>query len=128
MTRGVNRAILALGLGNPGRQWASVRTEAFCFQGKTFKLLRPIGRANRSASWSPLQLILLSASVIWKGRRSRGILEAGALDEAAERIQRRIGGPRDLWPVPSQDFLQAFYAALRGRLEQKLLFGEISPG
>jgi uncharacterized RDD family membrane protein YckC len=56
---------------------------------------------------------------------ARGALKAGALDEAAERIRTGIGG--DLRQVPSQDLLQAFYAALRGRLEQKLLFGEISP-
>jgi uncharacterized RDD family membrane protein YckC len=61
-------------------------------------------------------------------RSAQGALDAGALDGMAERIKRRIGGPPDLWDVPAADFLRAFYAALRGRLEQKLLFGEISAG
>jgi uncharacterized RDD family membrane protein YckC len=47
------------------------------------------------------------------------------LDEASERIKKGIGWPREHWRVPPRGFLQAFYTALRGRLEQKLLFGEI---
>ncbi|HWF00717.1 MAG TPA: RDD family protein [Caulobacteraceae bacterium] len=40
----------------------------------------------------------------------------------AERIRRRIGRP-DSHDEPDLDFLQAYYAALRGRLEHRLLFG-----
>ena len=45
--------------------------------------------------------------------------------EVAERIQRRIKWTPPEGAAPTaHDFLEAFYAALRGHLEQKMLFGE----
>jgi len=57
-------------------------------------------------------------------RFSQGTLEAAVLEEVCARIKTKIGWPREQWHVPVLDFLQAFYAAQRGRLENKLLFGQ----
>jgi uncharacterized RDD family membrane protein YckC len=57
-------------------------------------------------------------------RYDEGILDPRILEEVAEKIKKKINWPRESWRVPSQDFLRAFYAAQRGRLEQRLLFGE----
>ncbi|PZQ65912.1 MAG: RDD family protein [Phenylobacterium zucineum] len=45
-----------------------------------------------------------------------------AMKEVAERIRVKIGwdGPAD---IPDRTFLNAYYAALRGRLESRMLFG-----
>jgi uncharacterized RDD family membrane protein YckC len=43
------------------------------------------------------------------------------LSAVAGRIRIKIGMPRDT--TPDVDFLQAYYTALRGRLEQRMLFG-----
>jgi uncharacterized RDD family membrane protein YckC len=51
-------------------------------------------------------------------------LDSRILDEVAEKIKKKIGWPQESWRVPAHDFLRAFYAAQRGRLEQRLLFGE----
>jgi uncharacterized RDD family membrane protein YckC len=51
-------------------------------------------------------------------------LDLRILDEVAEKIKKKIGWPQESWRVPARDFLRAFYAAQRGRLEQRLLFGE----
>ena len=55
-------------------------------------------------------------------RRPLGEVDYRLLDRLAERIQRKIG-----WSsserVHSREFLQAFYAAQRARLEKELAFG-----
>lgn len=51
-------------------------------------------------------------------------LDPRVLEEVGERIKKKIGWPRERWDVPAQPFLKAFYRAQRGRLEQKLLFGQ----
>jgi uncharacterized RDD family membrane protein YckC len=56
-------------------------------------------------------------------RFADGTLEAGVLDEVSARIRTKIGWPAEP-KVPVLEFLQAFYAAQRGRLENKLLFGQ----
>jgi uncharacterized RDD family membrane protein YckC len=57
-------------------------------------------------------------------RFDQSTLEPGTLEDVSERIKKKIRWPADQWRVPPLDFLQAFYAAQRGRLEQKLLFGQ----
>ncbi len=42
----------------------------------------------------------------------------------AEKVADKIGWDLDESPVSPRPFLQAFYAAQRGRLEQKMLFGK----
>jgi uncharacterized RDD family membrane protein YckC len=49
---------------------------------------------------------------------------AGALTAVAEQIQRRIGWTPGTERVGPFEFLSAFYAAQRARLEQRLLLGE----
>jgi hypothetical protein len=49
---------------------------------------------------------------------------AGALTAVAEQIQKRIGWTPGTERVGPFDFLSAFYAAQRARLEQRLLLGE----
>ena len=56
-------------------------------------------------------------------RFDQNILQPGTLEDVAARIQKKIGWPASQRARPL-DFLQAFYAAQRGRLEQKLLFGQ----
>jgi uncharacterized RDD family membrane protein YckC len=53
--------------------------------------------------------------------RSGGAGRAEVLAAVAGKIRAKIG-----WPgtEPDEPFLQAFYAALRGRLEQRMLFGK----
>jgi uncharacterized RDD family membrane protein YckC len=46
------------------------------------------------------------------------------LRDVAEKIKHKIAWPADRWQVPARAFLAAFYRAQRGRLEQRLLFGE----
>lgn len=53
-----------------------------------------------------------------------GTLDPRVLEQVGERIRKKIGWPRDRWNEPVLPFLQAFYRAQRGRLEQKLLFGQ----
>ncbi len=58
-------------------------------------------------------------------RRDReGTLSGAVLEEVADKIKQKIGWPREQWTIPVLPFLQAFYAAQRGRPEQRLLFGE----
>lgn len=57
-------------------------------------------------------------------RDAEGAVAVSVLDQVCERIKRKIGWPREHWQVPPGDFLRSFYAAQRGRLEQKLLFGQ----
>jgi uncharacterized RDD family membrane protein YckC len=57
-------------------------------------------------------------------RDDQGTLDGPVLVEVAEKIKLKIGWPRERWQVPARRFLEAFYRAQRGLLEQKLLFGE----
>jgi uncharacterized RDD family membrane protein YckC len=57
-------------------------------------------------------------------RDDEGTLDPRVFEEVAGKIKVKIGWPRDRWSVPTRTFLRAFYAAQRGRLEQRLLFGE----
>lgn len=57
-------------------------------------------------------------------RAHEGTLGYGTLEEVAEKIMAKIDWPRDRRKVKILPFLEAFYAAQRGRLEQRLLFGE----
>jgi uncharacterized RDD family membrane protein YckC len=57
-------------------------------------------------------------------RFDQNSLQPGTLEEVCERIKRKIGWPARQWQVRPLEFLQAFYAAQRGRLEQKMLFGQ----
>jgi uncharacterized RDD family membrane protein YckC len=56
-------------------------------------------------------------------RFDQNILQPGTIEDVCARIRKKIGWPAD-HRVRPLDFLQAFYAAQRGRLEQKLLFGQ----
>ena len=51
----------------------------------------------------------------------RGI--ASTREEVSERIRRKIGWPETDVPVDTDRFLETFYAALRARLETRMLFG-----
>jgi uncharacterized RDD family membrane protein YckC len=57
-------------------------------------------------------------------RDDLGTLDGRILDEVAEKIKLKIAWPRERWQVPPRRFLDAFYRAQRGLLEQKLLFGQ----
>jgi uncharacterized RDD family membrane protein YckC len=57
-------------------------------------------------------------------RDDQGTLDAPVLVEVAEKIKLKIGWPRERWQVPARRFLEAFYRAQRGLLEQKMLFGQ----
>jgi hypothetical protein len=57
-------------------------------------------------------------------RFEQNTLAPGLLEDVCERIKKKIGWPADRWQVRPLDFLESFYAAQRGRLEQKLLFGQ----
>ncbi|HEX3126261.1 MAG TPA: RDD family protein [Thermoanaerobaculia bacterium] len=57
-------------------------------------------------------------------RWDEGSLDPRIFEEVAEKIKKKIAWPQQDWRVPSEAFLRAFYAAQRGRLEQRLLFGE----
>ncbi len=60
-------------------------------------------------------------------RHGEGTLSDAMLEEVAERIKAKIGWRREspaAGEVTALPFLRAFYRAQRGRLEQKLLFGQ----
>jgi uncharacterized RDD family membrane protein YckC len=57
-------------------------------------------------------------------RDNEGTLDGRVLDEVAEKIKLKITWPRERWQVPPRRFLDAFYRAQRGLLEQKMLFGQ----
>jgi uncharacterized RDD family membrane protein YckC len=57
-------------------------------------------------------------------RAAEGTLEYRILEDVGDKIKRKVGWPQERWNVPTRAFLEAFYAAQRGRLEQRLLFGE----
>jgi len=57
--------------------------------------------------------------------RQQGPNADGVRIEVARRIQQKIGwSPPSPGPVDAPAFLQAFYAALRGRLEAQVLYGK----
>jgi uncharacterized RDD family membrane protein YckC len=58
-------------------------------------------------------------------RQRRGVSRSDdVLAAVADRIARKLDWPRRLRRSESRAFLQAFYVALRGRLEQRMLFGK----
>jgi uncharacterized RDD family membrane protein YckC len=57
-------------------------------------------------------------------RDGEGSVDPRVLAEVGEKIQRKIGWPAERAQAPVRPFLAAFYRAQRGRLEQKLLFGQ----
>lgn len=62
---------------------------------------------------------------VLRGAASPG--HAEAVRTVAEKIRQKIGWAEPVPPAPAADdevFLQAFYAALRARLEKRLLFGK----
>jgi len=56
-------------------------------------------------------------------RFDQGLVEPGTLEDVCRRIQKKIDWRVSAGRVRPLDFLEAFYAAQRGRLEQKLLAG-----
>ncbi len=57
-------------------------------------------------------------------RDDQGVLDGRILEEVCDKIKTKIGWPRERWDVQPRRFLDAFYRAQRGRLEQKMLFGQ----
>jgi uncharacterized RDD family membrane protein YckC len=57
-------------------------------------------------------------------RDDDGTVDPRLLAEVADKIKHKIAWPADRWQVSPRPFLTAFYRAQRGRLEQRLLFGE----
>ncbi len=55
--------------------------------------------------------------------RQDGANVAATREAVCERIRRKIDWPEPEAPVDAKLFLEAFYAALRGRLETRMLFG-----
>jgi uncharacterized RDD family membrane protein YckC len=53
-----------------------------------------------------------------------GLHDIMALDTVAEKIKMKLKWPRERWRVEPERFLRDFYAALRARLEHKMLLGE----
>ncbi len=57
-------------------------------------------------------------------RYDDAVVDPQLLEDVATKIKHKIDWPADRWQIPTQPFLNAFYRAQRGRLEQRLLFGE----
>lgn len=57
-------------------------------------------------------------------RDDQGTLDERVLEEVCEKIKLKIGWPREAWRIPPRRFLDAFYRAQRGSLEQRMLFGQ----
>ncbi|HEV2855202.1 MAG TPA: RDD family protein [Thermoanaerobaculia bacterium] len=57
-------------------------------------------------------------------RQDQGLIDPLILEDVCEKIKTKIGWPRERWNVPVRPFLEAFYRAQRGLLEQKMLFGQ----
>lgn len=57
-------------------------------------------------------------------RDDEGTLDPRVLADVCEKIKTKIGWPPESWSVPVRPFLDAFYRAQRGLLEQKMLFGQ----
>lgn len=57
-------------------------------------------------------------------RDDEGTLDPRVLADVCEKIKTKISWPAETWNVPVRPFLDAFYRAQRGLLEQKMLFGQ----
>lgn len=57
-------------------------------------------------------------------RQDEGTLDFMILEDVCEKIKTKIGWPRERWNVPVRPFLDSFYRAQRGSLEQRMLFGQ----
>ena len=57
-------------------------------------------------------------------RQNEGTLDSLILEDVCEKIKTKISWPRERWNVPVRSFLDAFYRAQRGALEQRMLFGQ----
>ena len=57
-------------------------------------------------------------------RQNEGTLDSLILEDVCEKIKTKISWPRERWNVPVRPFLDAFYRAQRGALEQRMLFGQ----
>lgn len=57
-------------------------------------------------------------------RQDQGTLDSLILEDVCEKIKTKISWPRERWNVPVRPFLEAFYRAQRGSLEQRMLFGQ----
>ncbi len=57
-------------------------------------------------------------------RQDEGTLDSMILEDVCEKIKTKIGWPRERWSVPVRPFLDSFYRAQRGTLEQRMLFGQ----
>lgn len=57
-------------------------------------------------------------------RDDENTLDPRVLADVCEKIKTKISWPAESWNVPVRPFLDAFYRAQRGLLEQKMLFGQ----
>lgn len=57
-------------------------------------------------------------------RQDQGTIDSLILEDVCEKIKTKISWPRERWNVPVRPFLDAFYRAQRGSLEQRMLFGQ----
>ncbi|MEW5685960.1 MAG: RDD family protein [Pseudomonadota bacterium] len=78
--------------------------------------------ASRGLAFTPAQLEVYGIKELHVLEDVIRAADRRALKEVAERIRGKIGwdGPAD---IPDRTFLNAYYAALRGRLESRMLFG-----
>ncbi len=91
------------------------------------------GHARESAAGAPgtyaFTVDQLDAYGIYELQTLEAVLRQGGPDDTAtrgavcERIRRRIDWPESDAPIDVDPFLAAFYAALRARLESRMLFG-----
>jgi uncharacterized RDD family membrane protein YckC len=87
----------------------------------------PTGQASSPYQFSTEQLDaygIYELQTLEQVLRQQGPNVTSVREEVARRIQRKINWlPQPGASVDAQDFLQAFYAAQRGRLEAQVLFG-----
>ena len=87
----------------------------------------PTGQASSPYQFSTEQLDaygIYELQTLEQVLRQHGPNAISVREEVARRIQRKINWlPQPGASVDAQDFLQAFYAAQRGRLEAQVLFG-----
>lgn len=78
--------------------------------------------ASRGLSFTPTQLDAYGIKELHVLEDVIRAADRRAMKEVSERIRGKIGwdGPTD---IPDRTFLNAYYAALRGRLESRMLFG-----
>lgn len=97
---------------------------------------RPCPRAQMDRSAGPDEIVFTREQLDIYGihelqvledllrQAEQGILDPRVLEQVGEKIRKKIGWPRERWSEPVLPFLEAFYRAQRGWLEQKLLFGQ----